>query len=68
MTSQIPSNAPLTPSGSDAPRGIADPNGAQSRYAPPRLRVYGDLAQITAKVGSTGRTDHGSGSKNRTGF
>jgi hypothetical protein len=52
-------SGPATAADRDAPRP----------YGPPRLRVYGDLAQITASVGSHGKADGGNKSgKRKTGF
>ncbi len=67
MTSHSPAILPLTPaSGSMAPPGTNTPQDARAAYAPPRLHVYGDLAQITAAGGSKGKKDHPATTK--TGF
>lgn len=36
-------------------------------YAKPEFRMYGRLAEITASVGNTGKSDGGKGSMNNTG-
>jgi hypothetical protein len=49
--------------------GRATPQGdaARKAYAPPRLRVYGDVATLTRAIGNMSvKTDGGSGKNSKT--
>ncbi len=53
----------------DDKSGRATPENAASRkvYAPPRLRVYGDVATLTRAIGNmSAKTDGGSGKNSKT--
>jgi hypothetical protein len=50
-------------SGGPAPQSAA----ARKVYAPPRLRVYGDVATLTRAIGNmSAKTDGGSGKNSKT--
>jgi hypothetical protein len=62
----IPASPPDSHAAIPATAGSGE---ARQPYAPPKLKVFGDLAHLTANVGKKGKKDGGAsaGSK-KTGF